>query len=253
MTALPTPPSPPPSPSIFRSVLAGIYAFAGTGFFGVLATTLSWITPSGRMFAFLGRLWSGGWLLAAGIRVEVERESPLDQGVGYVFMVNHQSALDIPVLLATLPVPTRFLAKRELFRIPVLGWALRAGGFIPVDRKVRSRARETIEEAGSRLEKGSSILVFPEETRSRDGNLLPFKRGGFLVAARAGASVVPVGIEGTGRAQPTKRLLLTPGTVRVRYGTPIPVGALEAEERGRGIQRVRQEIARLAGVDGGRA
>ena len=165
-------------PSILRSILAGIYIVWGTVFFAILAVATSWLTPNGRIFSFWARTWSRGWLFAAGVRIDVRRETDLggrdERRAGYVFMANHQSALDIPVLLATLPVPTRFLAKRELFKIPFLALGLRAGGFIPVDRKVRSRARETIQDASRRLGEGSSILVFPEETRSVDGTLLPF-------------------------------------------------------------------------------
>ena len=236
------------SSSIVRSVATAAYLILGTAFFGPLAIITSWLTPSGRLFAFYARWWSRCWLLTAGVRVTVVREAELDPGRGYLFMANHQSALDIPALLATLPVPTRFLAKRELFRLPVLGFALRAGGFIPVDRKVRSKARETIHDAAQRLRGGSSILIFPEETRSRDGRLLPFKRGGFLIASRADAPVVPVGIEGTGQAQPTKSLGISPGPVRVRYGAPIDLAAAESEGRGEALETVRREIARLADV-----
>ena len=216
--------------------------------FGVLAILTSWITPGGRVFFFWARLWGKGWVAAAGLRLRVRRASDLDPDRGYVFMANHQSALDIPVLLATLPVVTRFLAKRELFRIPLFGWALRAGGFIPVDRKDRSRARETLRQAADRLAEGSSVLLFPEETRSLDGRLLPFKRGGFLLAWQSGAPVVPVGLEGTGRAQRPHGFRVRPGVVHVRYGAPVPVAASGARERRALEERIRSEIGELAGI-----
>lgn len=234
-------------PSIVRSLAAAVYLVWGTVLFAILAISTSWLTSSGRLFSFWARMWSRGWLLAAGVRLVVERESELTPESGYVFMANHQSALDIPVLLATLPVPTRFLAKRELFQIPFLSLGLKAGGFIPVDRTVRSRARETVREAAKRLAEGNSILLFPEETRSLDGTLLPFKRGGFLIAGKSGTPIVPVGVEGTGRVQRPKRLRIAPGTVRVRYGEPLDPSRFEADGKGRLLDTVRGEIGRLAG------
>ena len=131
-------------------------------------------------------------LATSGVRVEARRETPLEPGQGYVFMANHQSLFDIPVLLTTLPGETRMMAKRGLFQVPVFGWALRAAGFIPVDRGQREAARQSFAAALQCLESGASVLLVPEETRSRDGELLPLMQNlqyfkDLLAAPRAAA------------------------------------------------------------------
>ena len=112
-------------------------------------------------------------------------------------MSNHQSALDISVLLSHLPVPFKFVAKRELFRIPVFGRAIKKAGYINIDRDNPREALKAIEEAVARIRGGTSVLIFPEGTRSRDGNLLPFMKGAFSLATRAGVPVVPLAVIGT--------------------------------------------------------
>jgi 1-acyl-sn-glycerol-3-phosphate acyltransferase len=161
-------------------------------------------------------------------------------------MSNHQSMFDIPALIAAIPNQTRFLAKRELFKIPIFGWALWIGGFVPVERGDRSRSRVTLDAASDRLRRHLSLLIFPEETRSRDGRLLPFKSGGFLLAAKAGVPVVPAGVHGTMRVQPKGRYTMTPGEVTVRFGAPVAVPDDGARAKRALVHAVRAEIARLA-------
>jgi len=163
-------------------------------------------------------------------------------------MANHQSLFDIPVLLATLPGQTRFMAKQGLFRIPIFGWALSAGGFIPVDRQDRSRAKEAFASAVARLQAGASVLVFPEETRSLDGRLLAFQRGGFLLALKSGLPIVPVGIAGTLAVQGKRSFLIHPGEVSVRYGAPIAMTGFDLRQKRELLLIVRDRIAQLAGA-----
>jgi 1-acyl-sn-glycerol-3-phosphate acyltransferase len=166
----------------------------------------------------------------------------LDPRQGYVFMANHQSLFDIPVLIQTLPGQTRFLAKKSLFRIPIFGWAIAAGDFVPVDRKNRASARQTFDAAIDRLEKGNSILLFPEETRSLGGELLPFKRGGFLMALKSGFPIVPVTIRGTLAVRSRKTFLIRPGQVEVIYGVPIEASAFGIRGREELSAEVRSRI-----------
>ncbi len=190
----------------------------------------------------MARWWSAGLLFASGVSVEKRFEAPLDASKGYVFMANHQSIFDIPLLIHTLPGQTRFLAKRSLFLIPIFGWAIAAGGFVPVDRKNRASARKTFEAALDRLRRGSSILIFPEETRSMTGQLLPFKRGGFLIALKSGYPIVPVAVRGTLEVQNKKSLLIRPGRVRVVYGAPIDAADFGMRGRGQLAEDVRAKI-----------
>jgi 1-acyl-sn-glycerol-3-phosphate acyltransferase len=235
--------------SLLATVSGNLYLVLGTISLAAFTIGTGWIPlpRGGRVFFFWARLWSRLLLLFSGVRVRAEQEAPLSRDRVYVFLSNHQSLFDIPVLLATLPVPARFLAKRELFAIPVFGWALRVGGFIPVERRSRS-AGESFRAASERLRRGGSVLLFPEETRSEDGQLLPFKRGGFLLAQKSGLPMVPVGVRGTMAVQTPKSFRIHPGRVLVRYGAPLePVGAGRGESS-RAMATVRARIAELAGI-----
>ncbi len=185
-------------------------------------------------------------LVFSGIRLDTGFEVDLGSDPPFVFMANHQSLYDIPALIATLPVQTRFLAKRSLFRIPIFGWAIKAGGFISIDRRDRSRAGESFSAAVERIRGGVSALVFPEGTRSLDARLGPFLRGGFLLALKSGLPIVPVGIHGSFSVQPKGSRLVRPGRIRVRYGEPIRVVDYGLRRRGELEDAVRDEITRLA-------
>ena len=236
--------------SLLATVSGNLYLVLGTTFFAVLTLSVGWVPlrRGGRVFFLLARWWSRLLLLFSGVRLRVERLAVLDPLQPYVFLSNHQSLYDIPVLLATLPVPARFLAKRELFKIPVFGWALRVGGFIPVDRGGRS-AGESFRAAAGRLQRGGSVLLYPEETRSTDGRLLPFKRGGFLLAQKARLPMVPVGIRGSLAVRPRSSYRIHPGPVLVRYGEPLPPPAAGRGGTAGAIAQTRARIAELAGVE----
>ena len=245
--------SPPPAGlgGVLATVGGNTYLVLGTTVFAVLRVLTGWIPlpAGGRMFFLWARWWSQLLLLFSGVRWRVELDAPLSRQQVYVFLANHQSLFDIPVLLASLPVPARFMAKRELFRIPIFGWALSVGGFIPVERGAGKSARGSFRAATAMLHSGGSVLLFPEETRSPDGRLLPFKRGGFLLAQQAGLPVVPVGIRGTLDVRQRKSFRIRPGHVLVRYGTPIPAAAAGKREGAELLATARARIAALAGVE----
>jgi 1-acyl-sn-glycerol-3-phosphate acyltransferase len=170
----------------------------------------------------------------------------------YVIMANHESSLDIVALLSALPpsIELRFLAKKSLFGIPFLGWAMAAAGFIPVDRGDRSTASATLARTVELVGRGGSPLVFPEETWTTDGRLLPFARGGFLVALKTGLPILPIGLEGPRLVLPPGEGVLRPGPVMVRIGRPIPTEGLGVSSRAELMRRVRIEIDRLRGSAG---
>lgn len=236
---------------ILAATLAGnAYLVFGSLFFGSLGLLFSWVPPHGNWVFRCARWWSRGLLWASGVRLRVEREPGAVAASPHVFLANHQSLFDIPVLLATLPGQTRFLAKDNLFRIPVFGWALRAGGFVPIDRQNRSQARRAFAAALERAAAGASLLIFPEETRSRDGALLPFQRGGFLLAIKQRLPIVPVGIRGTLGVQVRGELWIRPGRVEVRYGAPIDVSGYEVSRKDELMAATRRRVAELAGISG---
>jgi 1-acyl-sn-glycerol-3-phosphate acyltransferase len=179
------------------------------------------VTGSGDLPIWLGRhAWSVLGLWLAGARVEVARMPPLPRGP-VIFASNHESALDIWVLFRTLPRGFRFIAKQELFRIPIFGWYLSMGGHIPVDRSNRARAVASLRRAGAAVRAGTSLVVFPEGTRSRDGRIHPFKKGPFVIAKEAGVPVIPIAISGSGAITPSKVIAVHPGTIRIAVGDPI--------------------------------
>jgi 1-acyl-sn-glycerol-3-phosphate acyltransferase len=214
-----------------------------------LAFLVAWLPPRGDWTSLVARVWARGILAAAGVRVVVDLDPAVDPRRGYVVMANHQSYFDVVAMLAVLPGTYRFVAKRSLFVIPIFGWALWAGGFIPVDREDRSRAREIWKAAGDRLSRGASVLFYPEGTRSRDGRVQAFQRGAFLVALKTRAPILPVGVSGARRVMPRGTLRVTPGTITVRFGAPIETAALKVREKTDLIERVRAEVGRLAGAE----
>ena len=183
-----------------------------------LPDTLLWRGDLAMWFAKF--TWSRSILKLAGARVRVLRVPPLPDGP-LIFACNHESALDILALVASLPRIIRFVAKIELFRIPVFGWYLRMGGHIAVDRGNHSRAVESLRRAGAAVRGGTSLIVFPEGTRSVDLRVHPFKKGPFVVAVEAGVPVVPVAISGAGRITPKRNIAVYPGEIRIALGDPV--------------------------------
>jgi 1-acyl-sn-glycerol-3-phosphate acyltransferase len=193
---------------------------------------------------FLGHGGVGVALGFAGIRYRmVGPRPPLESAV--VFCSNHESNVDPPVLFQALHPRLHVLYKAELHRFPLMGWVFDVGGFVPVDRRDRHRSFEALEQGAASLRAGNSFLIFPEGTRSRTGQLLPFKKGGFLMAIQAQVPVVPVAISGGRESMRKGSALVRPVRVSVRLGQAIPTAGMTAAQRDVLIDRVRAEIERL--------
>jgi len=214
---------------------------------GLVGTLVGFIPPRGDWTLRGARIWARGVLLGGFVRLRSEGKERVPRDGPVVFMANHESWLDIPALLAEIPVQVRFLAKKSLFSWPFFGWAISSMGFIPVDRKNRREAVKSFEEAAERIRAGRSVLIFPEETRSTDGNLRSFQRGGFLIALKAGIPIVPVGLEGPARCLPKHNYLIRPGTITVRFGEPIPTAGRGVTDKGELMDAVRAAIEPLRG------
>ncbi|HLG20824.1 MAG TPA: lysophospholipid acyltransferase family protein [Bdellovibrionota bacterium] len=173
--------------------------------------------------------WSMGcwarWCLAiAGLRIEISGlENVKDKGP-YVVVANHQGQADILVISAVLPFPFLWVAKKELFRIPLLGFAMKRAGFISLDRSHREKAIQSMGVVAEKVRQGKSVVMFPEGTRSRDGKLQPFKRGAFHLAAETGASILPVMIQGSFDVLPKGSAKIRSRTIKVRFFEPINSG-----------------------------
>ena len=228
-----------------RSVLDWIVIATATVAFGLPAIAAAFVPPRGDWFLRFARGWARTILGFSGIRVSVLHAERLLSREGFVVVANHESYADILVLLARLPLPVRFLAKRSVFRVPVLGWSIAAAGFVPVDRGERTRSHSTVEAALKVLQSGRCVVVFPEETRARTGELLPFKKGAALLALRSGFPLLPVGVAGTGRALPRGSFQITAGRVALSIGEPIAVANRSARERDELTREAREAIEQL--------
>ena len=235
--------------SAVATILGNLTLAVASVVFGVLAMIAGQIPPRGERVVPFARAWARCLLWSAGVRLEKSFEEVPDRRQRYVFMANHQSLYDIPVLLASLPVSFRFLAKRSLFKIPIFGWALSAAGFVPVDRQQRAKAAEVFSKSLGALEGGASLMIFPEETRSLDGRLKPFQRGGFLIALKSGMPIVPVGIHGTLGIRRKGSLRIEPGVVRVSVGRPIEASEYGLQRKVELIDAASREVGRLAGIE----
>jgi 1-acyl-sn-glycerol-3-phosphate acyltransferase len=169
-------------------------------------------------------LWTKMILTVGGVVLNVKSLSRIDPKRQYVFMVNHQSNIDIPVLIQCLPAfRLRWIAKKELLWVPFFGWAMWAAKHITVDRSDRFHALGTFKKVKERMKDGVSLVVFPEGTRSSEGNLLPFKRGGFLLALETGTPIVPVTINGSGALLPKGDWRLRGGQIEITVGPAVSV------------------------------
>ncbi len=221
---------PPPMLAVPPPMLAGrrSLALSLANVYETLA--ISWPTV---VDAILGRVrkescdarlasWSKKVVAHARMQVSVAGRENMAPGATYVLMSNHQSHYDVPVLFYVVGANLRMLAKIELFKIPIFGEAARQAGFIPVDRSNRTRAMKSLQVAKDALARGVHIWIAPEGTRSRTGDLLPFKKGGFTLALEAGLPILPISIQGTRVALPANALLSVPGAmVRVTISPPI--------------------------------
>jgi 1-acyl-sn-glycerol-3-phosphate acyltransferase len=229
--------------SILHFVLLVLLSLIGA----ILALASAPFDRSGDTVVALARIWSRLLLWTAGVPLTIKIQGALDPKQPYVFMANHLSTVDIWALFVAVPTKVRFIAKKQLGRIPVFGWAMAVGRFIFIDRQNPLAARRSIDQAAARIRAGSSVAIFPEGTRSRDGQLGPFKKGGFHLAISAGVPIVPVGIRGAMEVMPRGSLILRRGPVTIEIGAPISTKDLSGADRNALLDRVRDEIARMSG------
>jgi 1-acyl-sn-glycerol-3-phosphate acyltransferase len=201
----------------------------------------------GPVYDRLARTWARWVLWASGTRVRIEGAEHIRTDKPKIIVSNHQSWYDVFALAANIPGPYRFVAKQELARIPLFGHAWRAAGHISVDRSDRQAAIRSLDHAGRAIrEDNSSVVIFPEGTRSETGELLPFKKGAFMLAIHTGVDIVPTGVSGGRDILGKGEWRVHRGEVLIRFGEPIPVAAYGEENREALIARVWADVQRLA-------
>jgi len=214
-----------------------------TGVMGTLSLLSSFFDRDGRTQHWFAHTWAAMILKTAGIRVHAEGLDHIDPAQPAVYAANHLSALDIPVLYASLPTQFRILAKRELFRYPFLGWHLTRSGQIPIDHGDARASLRGLNRASDSLRKGMPLVIFPEGGRSRDGRLQNFMGGAFYMAIKAQAPVVPVVLVGTYEHLPMNSFHLRPGRIEMIVGEPIPTTGMVPREMNKLADRVREVMA----------
>jgi 1-acyl-sn-glycerol-3-phosphate acyltransferase len=217
----------------------GLYVPAAS----LVGVPLAHLLRSPAVLFKLGRFGIGVALILSGTRVVVEGRENLGDARNTVVMPNHASHLDAPVLFHVLGLDFKAVAKKEIFDIPFLGHVLRVAGFIAVDRADRSQSRVALDRAAQALREGNCFLIFPEGTRTRTGELGPFKRGAFVAAIEAGSRIVPAALQGGGELMPRGRFRIRPGTVRLRLLEPLEAGGYSYDDRERLASEVRSRIA----------
>jgi len=224
--------------SYVRSLIITIpLIYLNTILMGTLSLVASLLDRTGRLQHGCARIWAQLLLWSVLARVRVRGLEKINPSKTYLYVANHQSYIDIPTLFANLPVNFRIMAKMSLFSVPFLGWHLKRSGHIPIDRSSSKSGLKSLYEAAERVKSGTSLIVFPEGTRSIDGAIHEFKGGSFLLATRAGVPIVPITINGTRAVLKKNSWHLHPGRVEMIIHDPIDVSPYTAKNI--------EELARL--------
>jgi 1-acyl-sn-glycerol-3-phosphate acyltransferase len=234
--------------SLFFWVFLGIFNTLFWILFGILLSLF--LAGSKTIHFYCAVPWAKIILWGTGVKVEVRGLSNIDRQKTYIFIPNHLSFFDIFSLLAYLSVDFKFILKKELMRIPVLGWSIKKAGYISIDRSSPAKARLTFKRAVDRIKSGTSLVMFAEGTRGYDGHLQPLKRGAFQLAVASGVPVVPVAIKGTREIMPKGSFTIRKGSIVIQLEKPIETINHTKETMPDLIERVSGSItAMLEGQD----
>ena len=205
------------------------------------------LRPPGGLLDRIPSFWGRTWCRAAGVKLTVEGLERIDPKQAYVVISNHQSAFDIFSHFAALPVPIRFLAKQELFKIPLFGAAMRRIGIVEVDRGAGRATHQAVNRgAADNMKLGRSLMIYPEGTRSRDGAMLPFKKGAFAIARNLSVPIVPTAITGSRQVWSPGSKMIRPGNITVTIMDPIPTDNMTLRDLGDLTEQAYSLIASVA-------
>ncbi len=227
---------------MFRSALLVTLGVAVTAFFSFWSIVFSFFANAENNVHKVAKIWGKILLMISNTKVQVIGKENILRGKPQVFMANHQSDFDILITLAYVPGQFRWIAKKELFAIPVFGRAMKGAGYIEIDRQNHEKALLSLDQAALRIREGKSVMTFPEGTRSRDGEIKAFKQGTFYLAIQSGVPIVPISIIGSGEIMPKGSLKVKPGKIKLVIDKPIDVKGYTLENRQQLIDRVRQII-----------
>ena len=227
---------------MIRTFLISLWAVVWTFIMASWAVLLGLVRRSDNLVHRLSaQVWARYLLRPTGIRVRVSGLDYIDSAHPCIFMPNHQSNFDIPILLSTIDVQFRFLAKKELFKIPVFGWGMKKAGYIPIDRSNSRAGVKSFLEAAEKIKNGASVIVFPEGTRTYDGQIGEFKKGGFSLAIAAQVPIYPVVIGGAWDVMPRGQLKIRPGNVDVTILPPVSTDEYSRKD----VESVKEKVCAM--------
>ncbi len=206
---------------------------------------LAMFSSSSPLIDWIVRLWARSIVAVAGIDLRTENLERVDSSKRYILVSNHYSYFDIPCIFAAIPQPIRFMAKASLFKIPIFGWSIGRAGFIPIDRKNRRTAVKSFDLAAERIRRGNTIVIFPEEGRTREIRMRPFQRGAFLLAIKSETTLLPIAVDGTYSVLRAGARAITPGIVTVKIGQPIDCTGTTLRDKDRLAEESRTQIERM--------
>jgi 1-acyl-sn-glycerol-3-phosphate acyltransferase len=227
---------------MIRTLFAWGVGLASTVIFAIAAILLSLFDASGNLSHLAARLWGKIQVWTTGTIVTVQGLENINPLKSYILVSNHQSFFDIFSLLGYLPLQFRWIAKAELFRVPVLGWGMSRTGYIPIERDSPKKAYRSMLQGAEKIRQGTSVLIFPEGTRSPDGNLQPFKKGVFLIALKSQAPILPVTIRGTRSIMRKNDWRTYPGNVRIIISPPIETAGFSTAKEAELSEQVRNTL-----------
>lgn len=229
--------------ALIRSVFTLVLGILGTAVASVISLIMMLFDRRGKSVQFLMNKWAWFFLKLSGVKIEVNGLENLTQGESYIFISNHASLLDIPAVCLGLPFQLRFLAKKELFKIPVFGQALLSAGHIRIDRGNLESAVSSLKEGAIVLkERGYSALVFAEGTRSLNGKVGKFKKGGVILALSMGIPIVPLSISGSASLAPKGDFMVKSGIIKMTVGKPISTKGKDISDRKSLVTTIRDAV-----------
>lgn len=226
---------------MLRTIFAMITVIVMTIIVSSLTIIFGVFGPYSRIIYYGAKAWTNSILFASGVKLNIEGLEKIDKSKSYIFIGNHQSHFDVFSVFSAIPMTVRFMAKKELFKIPIFGWALYASGTIRIDRSNRERAISSMNNALDRIRKGVSVVVFPEGTRSEDGKIRDFKKGGFVLAIKGGIPIIPISISGSRFILRKNSIKFHPGEIKIVISDPIDTKMYGYQER----EKLRMDVKNI--------
>jgi len=227
---------------LLHTIFVYFIAFISTALFSALAIIAGVFNPYSNLSNLIVKAWAASILKASGVKLIIEGIENINLEKSYVYMANHIGAFDILVLVKAIPQTARFIAKKELFKIPLLAQGMRMSGMLEIDRGNSDKARQTLKKAIKTIQDGCSVIIFPEGTRSIDGKLQNFKKGGFILSIDGKIPIIPTVIMGTQYIFPKGSKWLKSGTAKVKFLNEVEVKNYNYESRNALVKSTHDQI-----------